>query len=437
MALGSGAPSATIAAPGIDHSSDGDGPCTFKGEPTVVDRWVRSDTGVSLGLGVNAVGWAKAQGKPAAATFDGDGVVHVVDVADAFPALDQKPEAKTTRVVQRVVPLEIKNGQVRVAVDYLETTGDKRRRVYCGPSDGQLVSFDGPSLTAGAAGATKETIDCRTVPTDTGFGALESVLEGDGTKTTASLAIGSVVVARRETPLKPGELPSERYAFVMLGGARGSMGSVYVARFNGIGIIARRGTEVLPDVGTWQGAATNPLAVAIAADGDRVDVWNTLAGKPDLYRTPFSFPKKPDAPKAMEGVTAADERGSVSLLRRDGDTLVVAAKKSGGKREVEVLRYDDNGKLRGTSSLGDGSETVVEAKLASLPSGDVLFVYVVLGNAGYVIKSVVGACGASAVDSGTAGDAVAATSASVAPTSSSPPPTGSASAAPSATSTSP
>ncbi len=369
--------------------------CAVKGDVTVVDQGVRADTGVSLGLALAAIGYAKGQGTPKVATYDDAGVVTVADLSEPFDALDRKPESSTRRVVQRVVPLDAKDGKVRVSADYVETTAEKVRRVHCGPEGAPFISFEGPSLSAGADGATHETVDCRTVQTESGFGALESTLETDGQKMTAALTIGGVSFARRETPLKAGDKPSERYAFTMLGAARGAAGSVYVARFNGSVIVTRRLPDGPADAGFWLGTATNPPAVALDPDGEHVAVWTTLMAKPELYATRFVFGKKPDAPKVVAIADApVEERSSVFALARAADTLVVTAEKAGGKRVTKLRRVDADGKVLGTTNVGADDETVQEAKLAALPSGDVLLVYVALDRAkGYVIKRAVLGCG--------------------------------------------
>jgi hypothetical protein len=370
--------------------------CVVKGDVTVVDQGVRADTGITLGLATYAIGYAKGQGTPKAATFDDAGVVTVAEVSEPFEALDRKPETSVRRVVQRVTPLDAKDGKVRVSADYLETTSEKVRRVHCGSASAPFISFEGPSLSAGADGATHETVDCRTVQTENGFGALESTLETDGQKMTAAMTIGGVVLARRETPIKAGDKPSERYAFTMLGSARGVAGSVYVARFNGSVVVARRLPEGPSDASFWLGTATNPPAVTLDPDGEHVAVWTTLMAKPELYATRFLYGKKSDAPKpvAIADATAVEERSAVFALARAADTLVVNAEKVGGKRVTKLRRVDAEGKVLGTTGVGADDETVQEAKLVALPSGDVLLVYVALDRAkGYVIKRSILGCG--------------------------------------------
>jgi hypothetical protein len=369
------------------------GACALDGDPAVVDEKVRTDVGVTGGIaGVGALGWAKAQGAPAAATFDAAGLTSAATVADAFPALDAKPAPGTTRVVQRVVPIAVDGAKVHVAVDWVETTQDKRRHVQCGPPE-PFVAFDGPSLTANADGAVRETVDCRTIATEGGFGALESVLERDGAKLTATLRIGGVVVAKRETTLKPGEVPSERWAFTHLGGERTPAGLVLTARHNGSLIVARKTADALPDVGSWLGTATNRPAIAVGG-GDRVEVWNTLMGKPDLHVTRFAFARKPDGPQTVVLPEAADERGFVAALGRESDTIVVVAEKTAGKRTFLVRRFDALGQLLGTLALGGENETISEARALALPSGKVLFVWTSTEGGKARLKSAVGTCGA-------------------------------------------
>ncbi len=370
--------------------------CVVKGDVTLVDQGVRADTGITLGLAISAVGYAKGQGTPKVATYDDAGAVTVAELSEPFEALDRKPESSVRRVLQRVTPLDAKDGKVRVSADYVETTTEKVRRVHCGPEGAPFISFEGPSLTAGADGATHETVDCRTVQTDNGFGAVESTLETDGQKMTAALTIGGVVYARRETPIKAGDKPSERYAFTMLGAARGAAGSVYVARFNGSVIVARRLPDGPSDAGYWLGTATNPPAVALDPDGEHVAVWTTLMAKPELYAMRFVFGRKPDAPKpvAIGESAGVDERSAVFALARAADTLVVSAEQVGGKRLTKLRRFDAEGNVLGTTRVGADDETVQEAKLAALPSGDVLLVYLALDRAkGYVVKRAVLGCG--------------------------------------------
>lgn len=365
----------------------------------MVDQGVRADTGITLGLGVNAIGYAKGQGTPKVASFDATGVFTLGQVAEAFDALDKKPEPSVRRDVRRVIPLDAKDDKVRVSVDYIETTPDKTRRVHCGPSAGAFVSFEGPSIVVGADGASHETVECRTVRTAAGFGALESTLQSDGQKLRATLGIGSTVLARRETGLKGGDRPGDRYAFTLLGAAQDAVHSVYVARFNGSVIISRGAAEAAEPAEAssfWLGTATNPPAAALYPDSEGAVVWNTLMAKPDLYATRFTFEKKPEAPKAvvLPDEPGLEERGSVFVLARDMDNLVLTGEKVGGKRTMKLRRFDSSAKMLSVLPVGGEDETVQDGKLALLPSGDVLLVYLTLDRAkGYTIKRVVASCG--------------------------------------------
>ncbi len=386
------------------------GGCALDGDPVVVDKLVRTDTGVSAGIGgTMAIGWARAQGTVAAATIDDAGVVTVAEVSDPFPGLEQKPAAGTTRVLQRVVPIARDGAKVKVSVDWVETTTDKRRHLRCGPADVALAEHDGPSLIGGADAAS-ELVDCRTMAFDGKLGALQSTLERDGTKLTARLRLDGTLAAERVTTLKAGELPNERWAFTHLAVERAPAGFVVAARHNGSVIVARVGAGLTApaDVGSWLGTATNRPAIAFG-EGDRIEIWNTLMGKPDLYATRFTWAKKPEAPQAVTLAETADERGFVAALGRANDTILLVSEKTGGKKSMLVRRYDASGALLGTLTLGGANETIAEARAIALPSGKVLFVWASTEDGKSLVKSAVGTCGDVA---GTDGGAAAPTTAS-------------------------
>lgn len=388
------------------------GACVLEGDATAVASMIRSDTGVSVGLGVKALGWATAQGAPAVATYGDDGVVTKADVANAFAELDAKPAKGTVRVVKRVVPLEARGGKIRVAIDYEDLDAKaKHRRLRCGPPEAWLVNFDGPSMTAGDDSATTEHIDCRTVGTDPGFAAVDSTLTKNGASTTAELTFGGTSFAKRDKAAAP----SERWGFTMVSGARGAAGDVVVARYNGLLVVARKGKEPVNDFDRWLGAAIAAPVAVLAPAGDGVEVWHTVADKPDLYMLRFAMDaKKPGAPGTVTlgDAPAADDRGYVAVLRRQMDTLVTATAKSGDKRSADIFRYDDAGSFVGRTRIGAPDENVVEAKLAPLATGKVLVAYVVKDGWKHTLKTAVARCGDTTTGAATADADAAAPAAS-------------------------
>ena len=106
------------------------GPCQLEAGPFVLDKGVRSETGVTLvrlADGRLAAGYANGEGRPKVATFDLDGVPTLFDVDIAnLPELGQKPAPRTTRSVHRVTPLGTSGITMRAAVDVSEGRGQRR-----------------------------------------------------------------------------------------------------------------------------------------------------------------------------------------------------------------------------------------------------------------------------------------------------------------------
>jgi hypothetical protein len=366
------------------------GACALEGDPAVVGTLVRADSGISFGLATKAIGWSTKEGTANVATYGDDGAVTKAEVANPASGLDAKVEKGSIRVVKRVVPLDMKDGKVRVAIDYVEQAqATKHRTLRCGPPDAWLVNFDGASMTAGDATATTETIDCRTVMTDKVV-ALESTLAKNGAALTATLSLGGTVMAKRDK----NETPSERWAYTMVSAAHGSAGDVVVARWNGLLVVARKAKET-SDFDAWLGTAITAPVAALGSN-DTVEIWHTLAGKPDLYALRFeSDSKKPGTPgtASLGDAPAADERGWLSVTRRDADTIVATTSKTGDKRSADLFRYDAAGALVGRTHVGAEGETVLEAKVAPLAGNKVLVAYISQDGWKNTLKTQVATCG--------------------------------------------
>jgi hypothetical protein len=390
VATSSSAASATAKTPTANPASPPVGACALEGDPAVVGTLVRADSGISFGLATKAIGWSTKEGTANVATYGDDGVVTKGEVANGASELEAKVEKGSTRVVKRVVPLELKDGKVRVAIDYVDQAATTKHRVLrCGPPHAWLVHFDGASMTAGDATATTETIDCRTVLTDKVV-AVESALAKNGAALTATLSLGGVTLAKRDK----NEAPSERWGFTMVNAAHGAAGDVVVARWNGLLVVARKAKET-SDFDAWLGT---PITAPVAALGgnDNVEIWHTLAGKPDLYALRFEMgAKKPGTPgtASLGDAPAADERGWLSALRRDADTIVATTAKTGDKRSADLFRYDATGALVGRTHVGGEGETVLEAKVAPLAGNKVLVAYISQDGWKNTLKSQVATCG--------------------------------------------
>ena len=361
----------------------------------VVGTLVRADSGISFGLATKALGWSTREGTANAATYGDDGVVTKAEVANPSAALEASSDKTTPRVIKRVIPIEMKDGKVRVAIDYVEIARTIKHRVLrCGPPDAWLVNFDGPSMTEGDAAATNETIDCRTVMTDKVV-ALESTLAKNGAALTATLSLGGVVMAKRDK----NEAPSERWGFTMINAAHGSAGDVVAARWNGLLVVARKTAKETSDFDVWLGTAVTAPVVSLGSN-DTVELWHTLAGKPDLYALRFAIDaKKPGTPgtASLGDAPAADERGWLSVTRRDTDTIVATTAKTGDKqRSVDLFRYDAAGALVGRTHVGAEGETVLEAKVAPLAGNKVLVAYISQDGWKNTLKTQVATCGDSA-----------------------------------------
>jgi hypothetical protein len=416
--------------------------CRVKVPTFVVDRGVRLDTGVTLASWTRtapilprergvpdggtsaeasvpsldptdaandssriALGYAKANGKPFVAEISDDAHVTLVDVPSTLDALENKPEAGIRRVVSRVVPLGPTSHGADASVDYVEIGTDKTRRVHCGPaSGGPYVSTSGPSLTLGAPDVASETVDCKTVPREGGFGALESTLTVDGTNMVAELVLGKSRLMRRETPIKGTEKPSERYAFTLLGYTLGEGQVAASARFNGNVVIAVAASDLASprDEAFWLGTATNaPSPTFVGSD---LLVWTTLNAKPDVFlsRTDFD-PKtnklgklsKPIPISLTEDPTGLEERGTLSADGALG--LVVVPEKVGGKKVIRLHAVDQNGAgSLPPFTLGETDELLAEARVIGTPSGDVLVATITLDKTfGATLKASVLTCGSS------------------------------------------
>ncbi|MFI5301638.1 MAG: hypothetical protein ACHREM_26415 [Polyangiales bacterium] len=366
------------------------GACALEGDSTAVGTLVRADSGVSFGLATKALGWSTKEGAAAVATYGDDGVVTKADVANPSADLDAKAAKGTVRVVKRVVPLDLKDGKVRVAIDYVDIdAAAKHRTLRCGPPDAWLVNFDGASMTSGDASVTTETIDCRTALADKVV-AVESTLAKNGGVLTATLALGGVPFAKRDK----NEAPSERWGFTMVNAAHGQAGDVVVARYNGLLVVGRKAKET-SDFDAWLGTAVT-APVAAFGSNDTVEIWHALAGKPDLYALRFDIAaKKPGSPgtASLGDAPTADERGFLSVTRRELDTIVAMTAKTGDKRSVDLFRYDAAGTLLGRTHLGGTDETVLEAKVAPLAANKVLVAYIVQDGWKNTLKTQVATCG--------------------------------------------
>ena len=171
---------------GADASPSGDAAAPTNGDAADAADASAPETGPRI-----ALGYAKGHGKPFVAELTEEGAARIVPVPSTLTLLEEKPAEGTRRVVQRVVPLSPTAAGAEAAVDYVETGSDKTRRVHCGPaSGGPFVSASGASLVAGAADATSETIECRTIRGPSGPTALESTLTVDGTRMLAELLVG-------------------------------------------------------------------------------------------------------------------------------------------------------------------------------------------------------------------------------------------------------
>jgi hypothetical protein len=386
----SAAATATAKSTNANPASPPVGACALEGDPAVVGTLVRADSGISFGLATKAIGWSTKEGTANVATYGDDGVVAKAEVANAASDLEAKVEKGSTRVVKRVVPLELKDGKVRVAIDYVDQAATtKHRTLRCGPPDAWLVNFDGASMTAGDASATTETIDCRTVLTDKVV-AVESALAKNGAALTATLSLGGLPFAKRDK----NEAPSERWGFTMVNAAHGTAGDVVVARWNGLLVVARKAKET-SDFDAWLGTAIT-APVAALGSGNTVEIWHTLAGKPDLYALRFEMDaKKPGTPgtASLGDAPAADERGWLSVARRDADTIVATTAKTGETRTAELFRYDAAGALVGRTHVGAENEKVLEAKVAPLAGNKVLVAYISQDGWKNTLKTQVATCG--------------------------------------------
>jgi hypothetical protein len=180
----------------------------------------------------------------------------------------------------------------------------------------------------------------------------------------------------------------------MVNAAHGSAGDVVVGRWNGLLVVGRKAKET-SDFDSWLGT---PVTAPVAALGsnDTVELWHTLAGKPDLYALRFDInAKKAGSPGTtpLGDAPTADERGYLSVARRELDTIVATTAKTGDKRSVDLFRYDATGSLVGRTHVGGADETVLEAKVAPLAGNKVLVAYISQDGWKNTLKTQVATCG--------------------------------------------
>ena len=167
-------------------------------------------------------------------------------------------------------------------------------------------------------------------------------------------------------------------------------------------VVATSGLDLASprDEGFWLGTATNaPTATFV---GSNLEVWTTLSAKAEVYVARASYDEKtsklgktekPSLVSLGEDAAGLEERG---VLTADGAIgLLVVPEKIGGKKVIRLhaLGAGDAGK-RQPFTLGEGDESIAEARIAGMANGDVLVATVSLDKVyGSTLKATVLTCG--------------------------------------------
>lgn len=333
------------------------GLCTVKTGPTVIDRYVRIEAGLTVSepplapaapeatadagaIGdasasegaspgkpaVLALGYARALGKPAVAVVDDDGVAKVLSVPSTLTELETKPPADVRRVVRRVVPLTLTATSAEAAVDYVDFGPNKTRSVHCGPANGKAwVSTSGPSPALGATEAQSETLECAS---GANGGVSESKIAIEGEELVARWVVDGSVRLEKRVKLAGNEKQMERYAFTMLGAS--VRGDTFTSRYNGKLVRSDEG-----DASKWLGASVSGMAT----EGATVV---TLQGKPDVFwgggdsdRFENGAPRKePLVPANLETPEGLEERSAPAI----GGRYLAVREKITGKYSARIAR---------------------------------------------------------------------------------------------------
>ncbi len=412
------------------QAATGGGACKLDVAPFVIDKGVRSETGVTVVRLADdrlAAGYANGEGTPKVAIVSpADGTASLVDVdLGKLPELSQKPAPKTQRVVHRVTPLGANGLKMRVAVDLTETRADGSRVVRCGPADDEAwQSFDGVSAyepsDAGAPGNVPELRDCRSFSAggtswtesfvaDTS-GAIQSawvIHPSTGALDDAQGLLQHQAVppeAGRTTP-RVGQL--DRFGYTQLTSARlGDAGFLVSARSNGKLRLAKRGADWSPAdeiTDFWYGS---PIGLpALASRDAKVVVVAPIAGKLDLVGATFPVEAKiaRPAPLAIDEPAGAtplppdSERTSVTVaIASRGQVIAAFLDGRAGKRRPRFVLLDDALKAQGASfePLGTADADVADLKLTILPDDRVLVTALVAHpGAGLALEAAVVGCG--------------------------------------------
>ncbi len=330
--------------------------CTVKAGPTVIDRYVRIEAGLTVAepalatapeatadagsIGdasasegaapgkpaVLALGYARALGKPAVAVVGDDGVAKVLSVPSTLTELETKPPADVRRVVRRVVPLTMTATSAEAAVDYVDFGPNKTRSVHCGPANGKAwVSTSGPSPALGATEAQSETLECAS---GANGGVSESKIAIEGDELIARWVVDGSVRLEKRVKLAGNEKQMERYAFTMLGAS--VRGDTFTSRYNGKLVRSDEG-----DASKWLGASVSGMAT----DGATVV---TLQGKPEVFwgggdsdRFENGAPQKePLGPANLETPDGLEERSAPAI----GGRYLAVREKIAGKYSARIAR---------------------------------------------------------------------------------------------------
>lgn len=405
------------------------GACKLDVPPSVIDKGVRSETGVTLVRLPDdriAVGYANGEGTPKVAIVLPDGTASLVDVdSSKLPELSQKPAPKTVRYVHRVTPLGAAGMKMRVAVDLTETRADGSRVVRCGPADGDpWTSFDGASAyepgNAGTPPTGPELRECRSFTSGAASWSVGFLADSSGaveSRWTATPSAGPLddahgLLQHQAVPPEPGRaLPRagqvERYGYAQLSSARlGDAGFLVGARSNGKLRLAKRGADWSPadDITDfWYGSPVG-LSALVSRDA-KVVVLAPLAGKLDLYGAAFPVEAKIPKPEKL----AIDEPPGAAPLAPDAErTSVTAAIASqgkiiaafldgkSGKRRPRFAFFDQALKPEGPAfePLATGDADVADIKLLILPDDRVMVAALVARpGAGLALEAAVVGCG--------------------------------------------
>ena len=342
----------------------------------------------------------------------GEGHLLKVPAGEGSPLAEPIPAAEGSRTILRVTPYKVEGGAAKAYVDYKDEYKDKRKRIACGPSDGDgaWIAFEGVPLldrdpkpageerdalfkkAEGADDGYHELRDCRTFidikknETYVVGSELRAFDAGEGkTDYKASLVLVTAPKKHeahlRDIALK-GDPPADvQFEMPTTHGVK--EGSYLLAgRFGGSLVAAFLNADKTPQskFGTYPGYPTRPEA-SRDDEGMTMMVGAFSAGKDFELRGVRIGPKN-ELPKAMVTIDTGDADAKTAtdpMFLRDGQNRRWLAYVAGqrGKGQLKLVGIDESFKVVGKPHpVTREAEGASEPRLVPLDDGRIFIVYI-------------------------------------------------------------